>query len=263
MKAHEEVKKINGINITVKEAGSGQTMIFLHGRGYSKENMDPMFEHYRDAYHVVSYDARGHGESDKPKSFTLDDHVDDLAEIIANYNLGKPIVVGFSMGSYIALKTAEKYPNLFSKIVLIGTKGGGTTSSTEKVAKEGQLNGLSKAQMAQTMMQKIFAPQTTAEKIASFDKKIASKAVLTGTQQAAITNSLQDFDLITDANKVTIPVLVLTGEYDGLNQPVEGKKVADALPNARFETIPNAGHIAFFENPTKVYALIDTFVRNN
>lgn len=253
MAEQEKITKINGINIAVKEAGNGQPMIFLHGRGYSKENMNPMFEHYKNFYHVISYDARGHGESSKPKSFNLDDHANDLAELIASYKLEKPIVVGFSMGSYIGLKTAEKYPALISKLVLIGTKGGGTTSSTEAVKKKGQTSGLSREQMAETMMQKIFAPQTTA-------KEIASTTVLTGEQQGAITKSLQDFDLITAANQVKIPVLVLTGEYDGLNPSAEGKRVADALPNAQFNIIPNAGHIAFFENPQKVFSLMDTFI---
>lgn len=60
---------------------------------------------------------------------------------------------------------------------------------------------------------------------------------------------------------MTIPVLVMTGEYDGINPPAEGRKVADALPDAQFEVIPDAGHIAFFENPERVFTLMDKFLK--
>ena len=251
----------NGIHLSVKEAGSGPDMILIHGKGYSKENMDRLFNHYKERFHVVSYDVRGHGESDKPKFFTLEDDAADLAALVKAMHLKKPVIIGFSMGSYITLKAAEEYPDLFSKIVLIGTKGGGKTSSTEQAEQEAAASGMSREQAARQMVRRVFAPQVTFDEIRAFNEEIASPVKLTAAEQDAITKSLQDFDLLESAPKVTIPALVLTGEYDGLNPPEEGKKVADALPNAKFEVIPDAGHIAFFENPERVFALIDEFVK--
>ena len=253
-----EFKKINGINLAINEAGFGQDMILIHGRGYSKENMNPLFNYYKDKYHVISYDVRGHGESDKPENFTLEDHVEDLKRIIDEYNLSKPIVIGFSMGSYIALKTAETYPSLFSKIVLIGTKGKGKTSSIQNINDENK--NMKEEDIFKIIRKKIFAPNVTLEQIQEFDKEIASLVVLTKEQNDAIDKALLNFDLIEDANKVLTPVLIMTGEYDGLNPVEEGKKVFNALPNSTFEIIPNAGHIAFFENKEKVLSLINNFI---
>ena len=87
--------------------------------------MDPLFDHYKDSYHVVSYDVRGHGKTESGGECTLDDLSDDLVGLIDAYHLEKPVVIGFSMGSYITLRTAERYPDLFSGIVLIGTRGKG------------------------------------------------------------------------------------------------------------------------------------------
>lgn len=126
-----QLLEVNGIHLSVKEAGAGPDMVLIHGKGYSKENMDILFAHYAPTFHVVSYDVRGHGESDKPAAFTLEDDVADLAALVEKMGLREPVVIGFSMGSYIALKTAEEHPGLFSKIVLIGTKPGGATSSTQ------------------------------------------------------------------------------------------------------------------------------------
>ena len=251
---------VNGIHISVKEAGSGEGMILIHGRGYSKENMDRLFNYYKDRFHVISYDVRGHGESDKPDAFTLEDDADDLAAIVEYFGLTKPIVIGFSMGSYITLGAAEKYPDLFSKIVLIGTKGAGATSSTQKIANEGAAKGLTKEQIAEQMVRRVFAPQVTFDQIAAFDREIASTHTLTAKEQEAITGSIRNFYLLTDASKVRIPALVMTGEYDGLNPPEKGREVAEALPDAAFAIIPDAGHIAFFENMEKVTSLIDAFI---
>ena len=248
-----ETKRIN-------EAGTGQDMILIHGRGYSKENMKPLFNYYKGKCHVISYDVRGHGESDKPEKFSLEDHVKDLKGIVEEYNLVDPIVIGFSMGSYIALKTAETYPDLFSKIVLIGTKGTGKTSSIQKINEENK--NKKEEDLFKIIRKKIFAPHVTLEQIQEFDKEIASSVVLTKEQNEAIDKALQNFDLIEDANKVLTPVLVMTGEYDGLNPVEEGKKVADALPNSTFEMIQNAGHIAFFENKEQVLSLINHFITN-
>ena len=74
--AGEEFREINGVTLSVKEDGESSPMILIHGRGYSKEYMDSLFDRFKGKYHVFSYDTRGHGKSDKPESFTLDDDAD-------------------------------------------------------------------------------------------------------------------------------------------------------------------------------------------
>ena len=190
--ANSEVREINGVNLSVLEEGDGPAIILLHGKDYSREYMGSLFDRYKGRYHVFSYDSRVHGQSDKPQSFTLEDNADDLAGLVRSYGLKKPVVIGFSMGSYITLKAAEKYPELFSKIVLIGTRGQGDTYP----------------------------------------------------------------------EKVTVPALVITGENDKINPVSEGRKVAEALPDARFHVIPNAEHVAFMkpEGLELVCALIEDFL---
>ena len=215
----ETVREINGVNLSIKEAGEGQPMILIHGRGYSKEYMDSLFNYYKGRYHVFSYDTRGHGRSDKPESFTLDDDADDLAGLIEYYGLKSPVIVGFSMGSYITLRAAEKFPSLFSKIILIGTRGKGDRYANEDTS------------------------------------RMSSNDI-------TILNALIGFDNMTEIGKVKIPALVITGESDQINPVPEGKKVADALTNAKFEVIPNAPHVAFMNEPERmiVVSLIDEFL---
>ena len=238
MEKKDMIITVGNYQIAASETGCGPDMVILHGRNYSREMVQGIVDHYKDRFHIITYDALGHGQSSKPADFTLTDQSDVLTALVAHFHLQKPVVIGFSMGSYITLLTAERHPDLFSRIVLIGTRGQSeTTSSTS-----------------------IFAPQTTMEQILAFDKAIASPVKLTEEDKVPIGRSLQEFDFLRDAHKVTIPALVLTGHYDGLNTPQEGRRVAEALPNAAFHEIPDAGHIAFFENPTRVFELMDAFI---
>ena len=81
MESVESKININGINISVKQAGTGPDMILIHGIFATKEIMNPLFDYYKNDYHVISYDVRGHGESDKPEKFDLEDYAKDLAQL--------------------------------------------------------------------------------------------------------------------------------------------------------------------------------------
>ena len=206
----EEMLEVNGVRLATKQAGVGPDMVLVHGRTQSKETMDPFFERYRDRYHVVSYDVRGHGKTESSGEFTLDDLSDDLEGLVSALHLSKPVVIGHSMGSYIALRAAERYPNLFSGLVLMGTRGGRASSPWPVTDEVGR--------------------------------------------------ALESFDNLTDASRVVVPALVMTGEYDSLNPPEEGKLVADALPDAIFEVVPGAGHGIYDGNPDFVFGQIDGFL---
>ena len=254
--------EVNGVRLCVKQAGTNigksRTMVFVHGLGFSKENMDPLFNYYKELHQVVSYDVRGHGLSDKPDSWTLKDDVEDLHELIGKLGIEKPVVVGFSMGSYITLATAEKYPDLFERIVLIGTKGGGG-SSIKSISSSGDSDADSKAKIRN----RVFAPSHTLEQIHEFTRSIAAPVRLTHEQNEAIYKSLANFDNLTNASNATMPVLCLTGQHDGVNPLPQGKIVADTLPDGRFYEVLGAGHITFFENFPYTVQRIDEFLQES
>ena len=162
---------------------------------------------------MISYDVRCHGRSTDTEVFSLDDCAKDLAELVKSYQLNRPQVIAFSMGSYIAELTAEKHPAMFSKMVLIGTKG------SEKASAE----------------------------VLSAEPDKVRKALL-------------DYDLFSQMDKITVPVLLMTGENDTVNPPQKGQAVADALPDAVFYIIPHAEHIAWFGNAQAVFSYTDEFL---
>lgn len=296
---------VNGVEICFVQAGTKheQSMVMVHGLGYSKESMLPLFEHYKHRYHVVSYDTRGSGESSKPDAWTLDDDADDLEALAQALGLDHPVGIGFSMGSFVVMRAAENYPDLFSKIVLIGTSGKDPASYFKKPDESASESNAQAAQQevaaAKGQTEKQFAtndqlmkkikgstesPKGPAEKLLD-SVKVAEKMVkghekhplqateliertrpsveLTTRQFEALEHSLDGFDNLKKAGDVSIPVLCLTGEHDRANPPERGRALAEAVKNGRFYEIPQAGHIAIYENLPDVLKHIDKFLRDN
>lgn len=252
---------VNDIKISIKQSGTGQDMILIHGIFASKEIMNPLFDYYKESYHVISYDVRGHGRSDKPDKFDLDDYADDLKELINVLDLHKPIVIGLSMGSYIALRTAEKYPEILSRIILLGTRGQGKISLMQKATREnGGNDEFDLKEMGRLISRRVYAPDTTPQDIANFYKGNRSDVELTNEERKNVYASLSHYDMVSDADKVQIPVLILVGEYDGINPPEESIKVNKMLPTSKLVIIEGAGHIAFLEKENEVIELINSFI---
>jgi pimeloyl-ACP methyl ester carboxylesterase len=73
-----------------------------------------------DDHRVIAYDLRGRGDSDKPEhGYSVAIHADDLAKLIDAWGLERPVVLGHSLGAFIALYFAAHYPDKLSKLIMV------------------------------------------------------------------------------------------------------------------------------------------------
>jgi pimeloyl-ACP methyl ester carboxylesterase len=95
------------------------TVLAIHGITANAWHFDPLAHHLGGAAHVVAVDLRGRGRSfEHPGPFGMRHHAADVAEVIRQIG-GPLVVVGHSMGSYVALMTAEQHPELVRDLVLV------------------------------------------------------------------------------------------------------------------------------------------------
>lgn len=111
----------DGVTLRYIEAGTGDPpLVFVHGWTCSRDFWPGQLPHFAKKHHVVALDLRGHGESDKPdEDYSIDGFADDVAWLIGELGLDKPVVIGHSMGGSIALNLARRYPELTSAIVMV------------------------------------------------------------------------------------------------------------------------------------------------
>lgn len=259
---------INDIEICIDDTEEGENaLLLIHGLTGNKSTMYPIRDMFKDDYRVITIDTRGHGESTRPEQYTLDDHANDVHEIIKELNLKKVNILGYSMGSYIALRAAEVKCDDIENLVLVCTKPNGKTSSVARLLKEANLDitQITQEEMMQVILKASVAPKSL-PKIVSGELNIEESLngdegqELSEEEKAAEDASLANFDNSKDYAKVTCKTLVIGAEYDGINPPELGREVADGIENAQFELIKDAGHLVVVEKPDEFQNIIKNFL---
>lgn len=257
--------EIRGINLHVEVKGTGFPILLLHGLSSHLGFFQPIAEYLYPPYQIVSFDCRGHGKSDRPATFSLEDHIDDAIGVLDALNIEPVYILGYSMGSYIAMGVAIQQPERVEKLVLINPKAKADGSSAARFQNEHayKLKGMSPNEIEETLHDHLFAP-TTPPEIKGIHlellqrQEIAGLALTTEENNAAI-RALMRFDFTDYLCNIAAKTLVVSGKYDLTNPPALGQEIANAIPGARFEVLEKSGHMPLYEEPEKLKSLIGEF----
>lgn len=251
---------VNGIDLNLEEHGAGAPLILVHGLGANLRVWDSEVLHFSQRFRVVTYDARGHGKSTRPDSFSLDDHIADLHALVGKIGGGPVALLGVSMGSYIAQGLASRFPSLVEKLILVVPKCHGTTSSSARLLAEhaDEISQLSHRDRQIFLLNKAFAPQTPAS---VREQVIATElsSLLDEAAMHAASNALAGFDFRGDLPRITAQSLVISGSHDVLNPPEEGRTCAQLIPHCEYVELDQSGHFPSAEAPQKYFAALDAF----
>ena len=104
----------------VKWGTQGQPIVCVHGLTANAFSFQAIADNLARDHQVYAYDLRGRGDSDKPEQgYSVPIHAQDLAQLIDAWGLERPIIIGHSLGAFIALYFAAHYPTKLSKLILV------------------------------------------------------------------------------------------------------------------------------------------------
>jgi pimeloyl-ACP methyl ester carboxylesterase len=138
--------KLNGIQIAYTDEDEGFPLLFIHGFPLNRSVWSNQVGAFRSRHRVIAPDLRGFGESDSTAGpVAMSRYAEDIWALMQRLGTGPVILAGHSMGGYIALDLANRYPQAIRGLVLISTKSGKDTPEAaakrralaEKVAKAG------------------------------------------------------------------------------------------------------------------------------
>jgi pimeloyl-ACP methyl ester carboxylesterase len=111
----------DGVRLAYEEAGAGAPPVLLvHGWAHDHTFLWPQFDYFRKGHRVVAVDLPGHGQSDKPDAtYSIAGFADDLAWLIRESGVHRPVAVGHSMGGAVVLELAAIHPDTVSAVVLL------------------------------------------------------------------------------------------------------------------------------------------------
>ena len=258
------------LDVTPPQDGA-RLCLFLHGIGGGRGNWAAQLGLAGSVMQAAALDLRGYGDSTLgPRQSTVDDYCDDILRVMAALGARRLVLVGLSYGSWIATSLAMRHPDLLDGLVLSGgctgmSEAGPDEREAFRVSREVPLDaGQSPADFAPAVVRVLAGPTATE---ATRDALLASmRAIPSATYRDALrcfTNPLERFDF----SRLTMPVLMMTGEHDRLAPPAEIRSVAgriwDAVPRAdvRFEVIAGAGHVCNVEAPDSYSRHLLAFLR--
>ncbi|EKQ57701.1 MULTISPECIES: alpha/beta hydrolase [unclassified Clostridium] len=250
--------KVNGINLNVEVQGYGQPLILIHGLGCDNTQWEREIKRLSKNFKTIALDCRGHGKSDKPTSYTLNDHIQDILSIMDTFEFSTVNLYGVSMGSYIAQGVAISQPNRVKKLILTVPKSNGLTSSTQRLIQEheDELKKLDELEKLKFFYK--FISYNPDDIFSKYPNILSS--TLTPEQTSAANKALAGFDFRNKLHYIKAKTLVISGKYDCLNPPSEGKLCASLIPNATFIEMQYSGHIPMIEEPEKYIKIIEKFL---
>ena len=250
-----------GQKIHYVEAGSGPTVILLHGLGGSSQawqfNTGPLAE----KFHVFVPDQIGFGKSDKPLvNYRIRTYVDFLDQFCKQLKIERASLVGNSMGGWIAAAFTAAFPDRVDKLVLVDAAGYAppkdldtrTFYSLNPTTREGM-----KVLAAKVFYNKLFLTD------AAIDQAIAARlAAGDGYTINSITESIiRGEDFLDDTVKtIKQPTLIIWGRQDGLVSLSEGEHFNKDIAGSKLIVIDECGHVPPIEKPAEFNAAVIKFL---
>lgn len=252
------------IQLTYEDEGAGPVVVLLHAFPLDSTMWKQQRSELSDAFRIVTPSFPGFGGSSLLQGLTIDAGADVIAELLDHLGINERVVVGgVSMGGYVALAFARLYPQRLRALILSDTKADGDDQAA-KTARDRTIEQLSTqgaSDVIEQLLPKLVGTTTQARRKDVVESVRAIAQRQPAESMAIALRALRDRPDATPAlSHVSVPTITLVGAEDTITPPEKARALADAIPNARLEIIPDAGHLSNLESPEKFNAIVRQFL---
>jgi 3-oxoadipate enol-lactonase len=270
-----------GVRIGWEAPGAGPPLLALHGLGYGRWGWEPVRDLLTERCTLLLVDNRGIGASDAPPGpYTARQMAADAVAVLDAAGVERAAVMGASLGGMIAQELALGWPERVARLVLVASTPGGAQSfplpaatarllagagaGTNGAAAEGAGGRGDEArdEGAPSLRDRVAnalapgAPEALVARIVAHRERAAQDSAAWRAQAAAA----QAFDAFARLPRIAAPTLVVHGEADAVVDVRNAGLLAERIPHARAVTLPDAGHLLFWEQPERFVALVSAFL---
>lgn len=264
------VKSMSRVEISrgflqVLQAGSGRPLVFVHGFPLDHQMWKGQIQDLAEYFHVLAPDLRGFGaSSDVANLVTMAEFADDLAEMLDALGIHEPIALcGLSMGGYIALEFWRRHRQRLTHLIFCDTRAAADSpeaaetrlQTAERVLREGS------QVVADAMLPRLFAAHSLRQRA---NVVTATEQIMRAARPASVAAALRGMAQRADATAwlpdVDLPTLVVCGQEDVISSPPEMERMAAAMPQAEYVSIPACGHMAPLEDSVHVNKALRAFL---
>ena len=237
------------------------TVVFLHAFPLNSKMWHAQMEAAGGAgFPVLALDFPGFGAAMSSGQRTVQEFAQFIIDALEREHVKAAVLVGLSMGGYVAFRVLERHPELIRGLVLADTKASpdapdARTKRLKMAARvESEGTGFLQTELIPNLLSKTVSPE-----VLLGVQQLAGDAA-----QSAVYNALAALASRPDSRgmleDVLIPTLILVGEEDLLTPISDAEVMASTIPNARLELIRGAGHLSNLEQPQSFNAALLEFL---
>jgi 3-oxoadipate enol-lactonase len=240
------------VGIAFDDVGTGPAIVFLHGFPHDRSLWAPQLSAFVDRARCVAPDLPGFGSSLARTCPSMDDFADDITGLLDALAIPEAVVVGLSMGGYIALAMWRRHRARIRALVLAHTRA--TADTDEMRVRRRRLIEVARSEgscaVADLQIGAMLGNTTRAKNpalVAAIHRMLALAPV------AGIVGSLEAManrpDSMALLSTIDVPTLIIAGDEDTTIPASEARVMHEAIAGSRFEVLPAAGHLSNVERP--------------
>lgn len=254
-----------GVNIKLKDEGTGIPVILLHGYLESSEIWQSFSDKLKKKFRIIRIDLPGHGDSGiLHKSQTMHMMAETVRFVLDALFIDKCIIIGHSMGGYVSLAFAENYPERLLGFSLFHSTPFADTEE-KKLSRNREIELVKqhkKDLIINANIPNLFAVDNHDLLKNEIDR---SKMIARKTSEEGIIAALEGMKLRPDRSEIIkkspIPFLLILGRKDSHIAYETVKTKIELNQSGELAVLENSGHMGFVEEPEKSADIIQSFVQ--
>ena len=245
---------LNGVTLSILEAGTGKPIIFVHGVVTTSNIFPKYLNAYSPDFRGIAVDLRGYGDSEKPATgFTIKQFSKDLIALADKLGIQRPVWVGVSMGGMILQQLALDYPDRVRALVLVSTTDGAMVLDKDLPTIG---NPRDYREVSKNILVESFPPGTSPalyqpllDRIPTWNATVLREA-LTSMAHANVHGRI---------SQITAPTLVVVGAKDDVATPAIARGIQSQISGAQLVEF-DTGHFMMAEDPDRFRTVLGEFL---
>jgi pimeloyl-ACP methyl ester carboxylesterase len=254
---------VDGLEIGYDDVGTGIPVVLIHGFPHHRGLWSSQVSALVDRARCIAPDLRGFGETSAIAPYTVDQYADDVLVLLESSRIERAVIVGLSMGGYVAFAFWRRHRARVRGLVLADTKAG--ADSAEGKQKRMDMMALARERgsvaVADAMMPGMVG-KSTREKSPEIVEAVYRMLSMAPT--AGILGALEAMMNRPDSTEtlptIDVPTLIIVGEEDALTPPKESEAMRSAIRGSRLEVLAGAGHLTNMERPAAFNHVLSEFL---
>jgi len=257
------IADVNGVSLAYDDVGSGMPIVLLHAFPLDRSMWAPQVGALVRHGRCVVPDFRGLGATTAAPPYSMDQYADDVAALLDALDAPRAVVVGLSMGGYVAFGFWRRHRDRVRALVLADTRPGADTDEGRE--KRRRLIEVARTRGSATIAEMQIGSMVSETTRARRPEVVETvRAMMAAAPVEGVVGALEAMmarpDSASTLPTIDVPTLIVVGDEDTLTPPAEARAMHERIRGSRLEVIAGAGHVSNLEQPSAFNHLLTEFV---